>query len=104
MVEGVDDKVHAVGDEGHDDAQDAQEHPVLNLAEALAPQQRQELCCTPVTLEEWSKWILHSDFWINAALIVTQLSAAQQHIFCFMIIKQNNLTSRSNPVGPYPSL
>ena len=59
VVEGVDDKVHAVGDEGHDDAQDDQEDPVLDLAEALAPHQRQELGCAPVALARWSKWILH---------------------------------------------
>ena len=64
MVEGVDDKVHAVGDEGHDDAQDDQEDPVLDLAEALAPHQRQELGCAPV-LEGWSKWILRCKFQLH---------------------------------------
>ena len=59
VVEGVDDKVHAVGDEGHDDAKDAQEEPVLDLSQGLAPHQRQELGCAPVALEGWSKWILH---------------------------------------------
>ena len=49
MVERVYDKVHAVGDEGHDDAEDPQEDPVLHLAEALAPDQGQELCRAPVS-------------------------------------------------------
>ena len=57
MVERVYDKVHAVGDEGHDDAEDAQEDPVLHLAEALAPHVGQELGGAPAM--RWSNWILH---------------------------------------------
>ena len=48
MVERVDDVVHAVGDEGHDDAEHAQEDPVLHLAQALAPDEAQELGGAPV--------------------------------------------------------
>ena len=47
MVEGVDDKVHAVRDEGHDDAQDAEEDPIFRLAKVRAPEMGQELCRPP---------------------------------------------------------
>ena len=37
VVEHLDDPVHAVRDEGHDDAEDAEEEPVLHFGAGLAP-------------------------------------------------------------------